>query len=87
MKNLIKDVAIVAAIWRLVARYPAATAAVGNIIIVLATGFGLHLTGAELATFASVVAAVFGALVHANVIPLGTHKEAIEAAKSGPKAK
>lgn len=70
MNKVARLLSYASAAWRLIARFPAATAAIANVIIVVAAAFGLHLNTAELATVASVVAAVFGALVHAGVVPL-----------------
>jgi len=60
----------VVGIWTLIAKYPAASAAIGNIIVVLAAAFGLHLTVDQLAGAAAIVAGIFGVLVHAGVIPV-----------------
>ena len=70
MKKLIQALSVFAAVWGFISRYPAAVAAIGNIIVVLGAAFGLHLNAAELATTASIVAGVFGVLVHAGVIPV-----------------
>jgi uncharacterized membrane protein len=56
--------------WKLIARYPALTAGVFQVIIIVGAKIGLHLTADQLATVAGVVAAVFGLLVHAGVIPV-----------------
>jgi hypothetical protein len=48
----------------------AAAAALGNIVVVLAASFGLHLSVDQLAATAAVVAGIFGVLVHAGVIPV-----------------
>lgn len=60
----------VVGIWTLIARYPAASAAIGNIVVVLAASFGLHFSVDQLAATAAIVAGVFGVLVHAGVIPV-----------------
>lgn len=61
---------LIVAIWRLVAKYPALSAGVFNVIILAGTQIGLHLTTAQLSTLAGTVAAVFAVLVHAGVIPV-----------------
>ncbi len=60
----------VVGIWKVVARYPAAAAAIANIVVVLGASFGLHFSVDQLATTAAIVAGVFGVLVHAGVIPV-----------------
>lgn len=70
MRKLIQVLSIAAVVWKLVARYPAAVAAIGNMLVVVGAAVGLHLTTGELATVASVIAGVFGVLVHAGVIPV-----------------
>ena len=70
MHKVARFLSFASGLWKLVAHYPAATAAVANVIIVVAATFGLHLNATELATVASIVAAVFGALVHSGVVPL-----------------
>lgn len=70
MAKIIQFLGFASGLWKLVSRYPAVTAGISNVIIIVAAAFGLHLTAGELATTASIVAAVFGALVHAGVIPV-----------------
>jgi len=65
-----KVVSLIVAIWQLVARYPAVTAGVFQVIIVAGAAVGLNLTTAELASIAGLVASVFAVLVHAGVIPV-----------------
>jgi hypothetical protein len=60
----------VVGIWTLIAKYPAAAAAIGNIVVVLGASFGLHFSVDQLAATAAIVAGVFGILVHAGVIPV-----------------
>ena len=58
------------AIWSIVAKYPALSAGLANILIVAGAQVGLHLSTAELASIAGGVAALFGVLVTAGVIPV-----------------
>ena len=58
------------AVWGIVAKYPALSAGLANIIIVAGAQVGLHLSAAELASIAGAVAALFGVLVTAGVIPV-----------------
>jgi hypothetical protein len=57
-------------IWKLIARYPAVSAAIGNVLVVLGASLGLHFTVTQLTTTAAIVAGIFGVLVHAGVIPV-----------------
>lgn len=75
MSKLARLLTVASVIWKLVAHYPAATAAVFNVIIVIGAAFGLHFTPEQLATTASIVAVIFGALVHENVIPMSKVKK------------
>lgn len=61
---------LIVATWKLVAKYPALTAAVFQVIVIAGTQVGLHLTTAQLSSLAGTVAVVFGILVHAGVIPV-----------------
>jgi hypothetical protein len=69
-KKLLKVVSVVAAVWAVIARYPAVSAGLFQVIVVLGAAFGLHLTTAQLGSGASFIAAVFGVLVHMGVIPV-----------------
>lgn len=70
MHKVARFLSFASGLWKLVAHYPAATAAIANVIIVVAADLGFHLTVTELTTVASIVAVVFGALVHSGVVPL-----------------
>ena len=70
MSKLSQSVGLTVALWRLVARYPAVSSGIFQVIVVLGAAFGLHLTTTQLASGASFIAAVFGLLVHAGVIPV-----------------
>lgn len=61
---------LVVMVWKLVARYPALSAGVAQIIILVGTKIGLHLTTEQLTTLAGIIAAVFALLVHSGVIPV-----------------
>ena len=65
-----KIINLVVALWQFVARYPALTAGLFNIIIVCGAQVGLHLTNAQLTTVAGTTVTVFALLVHAGVIPV-----------------
>lgn len=65
-----KALNVAVTVWRAVAKYPALTAAVFQVIIIVAAKFGLHLTAAQLTSVAGVIAAGFGVLVHMGVIPV-----------------
>lgn len=65
-----KIISLVVTLWKLVARYPALSAGLFNIIIVAGAQVGLTLTTAQLTGLASAVAAIFGVLVTAGVIPV-----------------
>lgn len=65
-----KVVGLVVALWGIVAKYPALSAGLANIIIVAGAQVGLHLSTAELASIAGAAAALFGVLVTAGVIPV-----------------
>src|SRR3954451_116532 len=65
-----KALNVAVTVWKLVARYPALTAGVFQVIIIVGAKFGLHLTADQLASMAGVIAVVFGLLVHAGVIPV-----------------
>jgi hypothetical protein len=66
----VKVLNLVVATWQLVAKYPALTAAVFQVIVLAGTQVGLHLTTTQLSSLAGTVAVVFGILVHAGVIPV-----------------
>lgn len=68
--NLTKILNPIVAAWKFVASYPALTAGVFQVIIIVATQLGFHLTTDQLASLAGTVAVVFGILVHAGVIPV-----------------
>ena len=70
MSKVGERVGLVAAVWSLIARYPAVSAGLFQIVVVLGAAFGLHLTTTQLASGASFIAALFGLLVHAGVIPI-----------------
>ena len=70
MSKIGERVGLVAAVWGLIARYPALSAGLAQIVIVLGAAFGLDLTAAQLASGASFIAALFGLLVSAGVIPV-----------------
>lgn len=61
---------IVKALLALLARYPAAVAAVLNVAVALAARFGFHASATELAVIVSAVAAILGAYVHSRVSPV-----------------
>lgn len=65
-----KIVNLVAAIWTVIAKYPAVTAGLFNVIIIAGAQVGLHLTSPQLASLAGCVAGVFALLVHIGVIPV-----------------
>jgi len=60
----------VAAIWGIITRYPAVSAGLVNIAVVVATRFGLHLTADQVVEVAGAAAAILGVLVHMGVIPV-----------------
>lgn len=60
----------VAAIWHVIARYPAVSAGLANIVIVIAAKFGLHLSANQVVETATAAAAILGILVHMGVIPV-----------------
>ena len=70
MSKIGQSVGLTVALWKLVARYPAISAGLFQIVMVLGAAFGLHLTTTQLASGASFIAALFGLLVHAGVIPI-----------------
>jgi anti-sigma factor RsiW len=57
-------------IYGLLLRYPAVSAALANIAVVMAATFGFHLTADQVVTTVSFTAALTGVLVHAGVIPM-----------------
>lgn len=57
-------------VWKLVARYPALSAGLSQVVILIAAQVGLSLTTTQLASIAGVVATIFAVLVHAGVIPV-----------------
>ena len=59
--------------------YPALSAALVNIAVVIAAYCGLHITGQELIYMVGVVTALSGAVVHSNVTPLGPARAAAKA--------
>lgn len=59
-----------ASVKQLPATYPALSAALVNIAVIVAAYFGLPLTGAELVYLVGVVTTLFGVIVHSNVVPL-----------------
>lgn len=67
-------IALIARLYRLaleyLKRYPAALAAVTNIVIALAARFGLHLTADQVVYLFTATTAILGALVHIGVVPL-----------------
>lgn len=69
-------------VWKLVARYPAVSAGLTNVAIVLGSYLGLDLTATQLTTVATAVAAVFGVLVTIGVIPVTN----VDGVKAGLKA-
>lgn len=65
-----KVVNVAIGIWPLIAKYPAVTAGLFNVLIIVGAHFGLHLTTDELTSLAGTLAAVTAVLVHAGVIPV-----------------
>lgn len=61
---------VLAAVHQLFATYPALSAALVNIAVIVAAYLGLPLTGAELVYLVGVVTTLFGVIVHSNVVPL-----------------
>ena len=62
-------ISLVISIWQLVARYPALTAGIFNVVIIAGAAIGLHLTNSELAGTAGFVAALTALIIHSGVIP------------------
>ena len=69
-------------IWKTVAKYPAVSAGLANVLIVLGSYVGLNLTTGQLTTLATAIAAIFGVLVHIGVIPVTN----VDGVKAGFKA-
>jgi len=65
-----KLTAAFAAVSKILATYPALSAALVNIGVIAAAYFGLPLTGAELVYLVGVVTTLLGVVVHSNVVPL-----------------
>ena len=65
-----KVLGTVVTVWRLIARYPALSAGLFQVIILVGAQFGLHMTTAQLTSVAGTIAAIFGLLVHMGVIPV-----------------
>jgi hypothetical protein len=63
-------VSAVPAMWRLIARYPALSGALADIIITIAAKFGFQLDEAQIAGVAGFLTALFGVLVTAGVVPV-----------------
>lgn len=61
---------MVVAVWKLVAKYPALSAGLSQVIILIAAQLGLSLTTTQLASVAGVVATLFAVAVSAGVIPV-----------------
>lgn len=73
----------VAAIWHVIARYPAVSAGLANVVIVIAAKFGLHLSANQVVETATATATILGILVHMGVIPVTK----VDNVKSGLKSK
>jgi hypothetical protein len=58
------------AIWGVIARYPAVSAGLANIAVVVGTKFGLNLNATQVTEVAGAAAAILAILVHAGVIPV-----------------
>jgi len=70
-RNIVnKLVAAFATVSKILATYPAISAALVNVGVIVAAYFGLPLTGAEIVYLVSVVTTLLGVVVHSNVVPL-----------------
>lgn len=65
-----KLVSALASIQKLLKDYPALSAALVNVGVVLAAYFGLHITADQLVGFVAVANVLFGIIVHSNVTPV-----------------
>lgn len=68
--NPVKLISGVVTVWKLVAKYPAISAGLAQVAVLIGAQFGLHLTTGQLASFAGAIAGIFALLVHAGVIPV-----------------
>jgi len=70
-----KMVAVFTGIREILVTYPALSAALVNVAVVVLSYFGLHITGPNLIYIAGVVTTLFGVIVHSNVTPIAKLKD------------
>lgn len=57
-------------VWKILKCYPALSAALVNVGVVLLSYFGFHVSGDQLIYIAGLAAALLGVVVHSNVTPV-----------------
>jgi hypothetical protein len=60
---------VISALRNIVKGYPALTAGLANVVIVLAARWGIHVTADQLAGLGAAVAAILAGIIHASVSP------------------